>query len=72
MRGLVEAQLRVDDKSIHEKVYITDNQNTNLFSKHACGSLGLIRCNTKYVHNVNVIDDKSLQFYYGFSDIFQV
>lgn len=70
VRGLVKAQIRVDSQTIHEKIYIVDNQSTNLLSKRACVSLGLIQCNTKYVYNIDSNEDKSVKFYHEFSDIF--
>ena len=70
VRGLTKAQLKFDNQTIHEKIYVVDNQNSNLMSKGACVSLGLIQCNTKHVYNVDSSDDKSVKFHHEFSDIF--
>ena len=70
--GFVNATLRVGSKSIVEKIYVVKNQVTNLLSKNACMSLGLITCDVNHVYNVTSDSDVSdyCDFQSEYPDIF--
>ena len=53
--GYANAKMRIDNRHIVEKVYIVSDQNTNLLSKDACISLGLVTCDVNHVFNVNTV-----------------